>query len=101
MHISIEWFAGKYPQFNLSLASAEGREPFLVVKGCCIVDGSKGPFVSWPATKNEKTGKYWNHCYASEPFAAAVLAEAEKTQPREEAPRGRAPAAIDDSDVPF
>lgn len=101
MHIGIEWFAGKYPQFNVSLASAEGREPFLVVKGCRIVDGAKGAFVSWPATKNEKTGKYWNHCYASEPFSSAVLAEAEKTMPREEPKRGRAQAAMEDDDVPF
>lgn len=34
MHIGIEWFAGNYPQFNVVLSSAEGREPFLVVKGC-------------------------------------------------------------------
>jgi DNA-binding cell septation regulator SpoVG len=81
MHISIEWFKGKYPQFNVSLASAEGREPFLVIKGCRIVDGSKGSFVSWPATKNEKTGKYWNHVYASDAFAAKVLEEAALSKP--------------------
>ena len=35
-----------------ALATAEGREPFIVVKGCRIVDGKNGAFVSWPATKN-------------------------------------------------
>lgn len=100
MHIAIEWFAGKYPQFNVSLASTEGREPFLVVKGCRIVDGAKGRFVSWPATKNEKTGKYWSHVYASDAFASAVLAEAEKTQPREDAPKRKA-APVDDDEIPF
>lgn len=101
MHISIEWFDGARPQFNVALSSVEGREPFLVIKGCRIVDGSKGPFVSWPATKNEKTGKYWNHCYASEPFNAAVLAEAEKTQPREESQRGKPRQDPADDDIPF
>lgn len=98
MKISIEHFEGKYPSFNVALASGEGREPFLVIKGCRIVNGSKGEFVSWPATKKED-GKYWNHCYASEGFATAVLDEARKTAPRRSAP-SRTP--IDDSsDIPF
>ena len=102
MKISIEWFSGKYQQFNVSLASAEGREAFLVVKGCRIVDGREGRFISWPATKNEKTGKYWNHVWAGEAFAAAVLAEAEKTQPRDDAPSRGKPAKDDFQDsVPF
>ena len=102
MKISIEWFAGKYPQFNVSLASAEGREAFLVVKGCRIVDGREGRFISWPATKNEKTGKYWNHVWSGEAFAAAVLAEAEKTQPRSDAPSRGKPAKDDfDEGPPF
>ncbi len=100
MHISIEWFAGARPQFNVAMASVEGREPFLVIKGCRIVDGNKGRFVSWPATKMD-SGKYWNHCYASDAFAAAVLAEAEKTQPREEAPRGKPKQDPADDDIPF
>lgn len=86
MKISVEWLAGKYPQFNVSLAGGEGKEPFLVIKGCRIVSGSKGEFVSWPSTKNEKTGKYWNHVYASEAFASAVLAEAKKSQGDDDTP---------------
>ena len=93
MKISIEHFSGKYPQFNVSLATKEGVEPFIVVKGCRIVDGSKCPFVSWPATKNESTGKYWSHVWASEPFAAAVLAEAQKTAPKA-APQRQAPKSL-------
>lgn len=100
MQISIEWFPGKYPQFNVALASADGREPFLVVKGCRIVDGNKGRFVSWPATKMD-SGKYWNHCYASDAFAAAVLAEAEKTQPRKEASRSQPKRDPLDDEIPF
>ena len=77
-------------------------EAFLVVMGCRIVDGREGRFISWPATKNEKTGKYWNHVWAGEAFAAAVLAEAEKTQPRSDAPSRGKPAKNDVQDsVPF
>jgi len=96
MHIGIEWFGGKYPQFNVGLASAEGREPFVTIKGCRIVSGSKGEFVSWPATKNESTGKYWNHVYASEAFAAAVLERAKESMPKETPKR----ASVDTDDLP-
>ena len=103
MKISIEHFPGKYPQFNVSLSSAEGKEPFIVIKGCRIVDGSKGQFVSWPATKKDD-GKYWNHVYASEGFAKAVLDEANKSQPapraRDDAARARKTSDFDD-DAPF
>jgi DNA-binding cell septation regulator SpoVG len=80
MHITIEHFEGKYPSFNVNLSSVEGKEPFLVIKGCRLVDGNKGKFISWPAKKLD-TGKYWNHVYASEGFMAAVVAEAEKGKP--------------------
>jgi hypothetical protein len=95
MHISIEHFPGTYPQFNVNLHSAEGKEPFLTVKGCRIVDGSKGRFVSWPATKNEKTGKYWSHVFASDGFATAVLQEAMKEAPKP------APRRVDNGEAPF
>jgi DNA-binding cell septation regulator SpoVG len=100
MDIRIEHFAGDKPQFNVALASAPGKEPFLTVKGCRIVDGSKGPFVSWPATKNQSTGKYWNHVWASEAFAAAVLAKAQESQPRQ-APRRAAAPDTGMDDIPF
>lgn len=32
MEISIKWFDGKYPSFNVSLHSQVGRDPFLEVK---------------------------------------------------------------------
>jgi DNA-binding cell septation regulator SpoVG len=100
MKISIEWFQGARPQFNVALSSVEGREAFLVIKGCRIVDGSKGEFVSWPATKNETTQKYWNHVYASEQFAAAVLEEARKTAPSQRQPARSSGGGADDS-IPF
>jgi DNA-binding cell septation regulator SpoVG len=85
MHISIEHFTGKYPSFNVALSSTPDKEPFLVIKGCRIVDGNKGKFVSWPAKKMD-TGKYWNHVYASDAFAAQVIKEAEKESPKKQKP---------------
>lgn len=71
--------------FNVALSSREGSEAFLVIKGCRVVDGNKGRFVSWPAKKLE-SGKYWNHVYASEGFQTAVLAELDKAKPAKRAP---------------
>jgi DNA-binding cell septation regulator SpoVG len=105
MEIRTLWQDSTYPQFNLELASVEGAEAFLVVKGCRIVSGQKGDFVSGPATKGN-TGKYWNHTYFGDKFSAAVLAKALATQPSAKPaqsnarPPAFAPAA-DDSDMPF
>jgi DNA-binding cell septation regulator SpoVG len=81
MIIEIEHIPGTRPQFNVSLHSKEGKDAFLTIRGCRIMDGTKGPFVSWPATKNEKTGKYWNHMVTSKEFSNAVLAKAEESAP--------------------
>lgn|SRR5574343_1432078 len=99
MHISIRWFDGKYPQFNVGLASKEGNEPFIEVKGCRIVDGRNGEFVSWPATKQD-SGKYWNHVYASEAFNAAVLEAAKAAMPKQRAKDERYRAGASDDDLP-
>lgn len=99
MNIGIEWHND---QFNVMVSSKEGAEPFITVKGCRIASGSKGPFVSWPATKNQSTGKYWSHVWASERFADVVLSKAQASMPRQEARQQRqAPAQDVDSDVPF
>jgi DNA-binding cell septation regulator SpoVG len=98
MNVTVKWFDN---QFNVHLASKEGAEPFLEIKGCRIVDGKNGAFVSWPAKKNEQTGKYWNHVYASEKFAAVVLATAQESMPKP-APRARQADRDDpDGDIPF
>lgn len=80
--------------FNVNLHSKEGAEAFLTIKGCRIVSGSKGEFVSWPAKKLD-SGKFWNHCWGSEAFNAAVLAEAKKGAPKP------APKAPETEDIPF
>ena len=97
MKIEIQHRDGKYPSFDVLLyGSAE--EPFLTIKGCRIVDGQKGAFVSFPATKNATTGKYWNHCYASKAFGEAVLAKAQIEAPK---PKPRQLLSDEDSDIPF
>lgn len=106
MKISVEWFDGDKPQFNVSLASGEGKQAFMTVKGCRIISGTKGDFISWPAKKNETTGKYWNHVYCSEQFNAAVLEEAIKSKPKQDTRThgertGRSVAQDDDSQIPF
>lgn len=77
MHIDIEHHDGKYPSFNVNLCSSEGAEAFLSVKGCRIVEGSKGAFVSYPSRKLD-SGKYWNHVWASDKFSDAVLKKAQE-----------------------
>lgn len=94
MKIEIQQFEG---QFNVALCSKEGVQPFLTIRGCRVVEGRNGRFVSWPARKTEKG--YWNHCVASEPFAAAVLAAYEESAPK---PAIKAKAAEPEDDpIPF
>jgi DNA-binding cell septation regulator SpoVG len=95
MEILLTWHGD---EFNVELASKAGAEAFLSVKGCRIVDGSKGPFVSYPATKNTSTGKWWQHAWGSEKFNAAVL---EKAQASQTPSRQRQPEQDDDSGIPF
>ena len=107
MKIQIKHFDGQYPSFNVQLFN-EGDQPFLEIKGCKIVSGANGEFVSWPSRKLD-SGKYWNHCYASEAFNAAVLKLAKNSSapaPQRQAPKPKpAPASSGfddmDSDVPF
>jgi hypothetical protein len=96
MNVTIEWFSD---QFNVNLSSKEGADAFLSIKGCRIVEGSKGPFVSYPATKNQSTGKYWNHVWGGEKFNAVVLSKALESKPGKQARSGG--GGGDDSDIPF
>jgi DNA-binding cell septation regulator SpoVG len=83
-------------QFNVSLSSGEGKEAFVTIKGCRVVDGTKGRFISFPS-RTLDSGKYWNHVYASEQFQAAILAEFDKSAQKPAKPvRSR-----DMDDAPF
>lgn len=81
MFISVKWFDGKYPSFNINISKQEGEDEFLSIKGCRLVNGKDGEFVAMPSTKNEQTGKYWNHAWANERFTAHVLKLAQASKP--------------------
>ena len=80
MKISIKHFSGQYPSFNIALHTSADSEAFLEIKGCRIVDGKNGPFVSYPS-RNQDDGKYWNHVYGSEAFNANVSKRAQQGAP--------------------
>ena len=105
MKISAEWFMdSKYPSFNLNLHSAEGKPAFLTIKGCKIMTGDKGEWVAYPAQKNERSGKWWNHCSASDAFNAEVILIAKAAKPEDRAPRStgyNAPQNDMPDDIPW
>ena len=109
MKVTIEHHSGQYPSFNINLHNVEGAEPFLTIKGCRIVDGQNGPFISYPSRKMDN-GKYWNHVYGGEKFNAHVLELAQGGQQERRPPPTRtAPPKSagggsrhdDDSSIPF
>ncbi len=91
MHIGIEHHNDK---FNVALSTKEGSKPFLTIKDCRVVQGSRGPFISWPARKLD-SGKYWHHVYASDVFAEHVLKAYDESKPAK-----KQAAQDDDSDIP-
>jgi hypothetical protein len=95
MEIGITWFND---QFNIDLSSKPGAEAFLSIKGCRIAQGTDGAFVSYPATKNASTGKWWRHAWGSDGFNAAVLKKAQDSQQKDPAKQQR--MALDE-DIPF
>lgn len=101
MKVTTKWFPGQHPSFNVAIASDEGKEPFIEIKGCRIVNGSNGEFVSYPSRKDERTGKYWNHVYGSDKFNAVVLSTALASMPQQaKAPQKRR-QDDDDESIPF
>lgn len=103
MEITIKHFGGQYPSFNVALHTHANQDAFLEIKGCRLVNGSNGEFVSWPSRKQDN-GKYWNHVYGSEAFNAAVLkkvhASAPAPAPRQDPPRSSGFDDLD-NDLPF
>ena len=101
MHIGIELHDD---QFNVQLSTKAGEDHFLAIKGCRIVQGSNGPFVSFPSRKMD-SGKYWSHAWGSDKFQAAVLkahAEASKAGAKKAPAKKAAKADADaDADIPF
>jgi DNA-binding cell septation regulator SpoVG len=103
MKFSIKWVPGKYPQFNINISRAEGETEFLSIKGCRIMSGSNGEFVSYPSQKKDD-GKYWNHVWGDDKFNAYILELANKSRPAREEPqqqRQQRSVEVDTSDIPF
>lgn len=113
MKITVQHFDGQYPSFNISLHGTEGAEPFLVIKGCKIIEGQSGPFISYPSRKQDN-GKYWNHVYGGEKFNEAVMKIAQGGQtggqrrpppPRQAPPAAARPSVMEqslqDQDIPW
>ena len=100
MKISIQHFHGQYPSFTVKLHTRPDAEPFIEIKGCKIMSGSNGEFVSWPSKKLD-TGKYWNHVYASKEFNEAVMKEVKASAPVEAKPKPSPAQGFDDEDLPF
>ena len=103
MHITAEARqGGKYTFYTIRLATAEGRSPFLEIKDCKIIEGSKGRFVSFPARKDDKD-KWWPCVYASDAFQVELIkamdAATPKADTRTHAERKKPTLANDD--VPF
>jgi DNA-binding cell septation regulator SpoVG len=99
MDLTIKWFDGQYPSFNIILSSRAGSDPFLEIKGCKLIDGQKGQFVSYPSRKMDN-GKYWNHVYGSDAFNAEVIRKANESRPTPKASR-RSSGPADDDLPPF
>ena len=103
LQVDVEHKDGKYPSFDLILRTGEGKDPFMIVRGCRVVSGANGEFISYPSRKNEN-GKYWNHVWAHSEFNEMILKKAKSARPA--APRQAAKPEdplqdLMDSDVPF
>lgn len=105
MEINVIWHGER---FTIELAAKPGADSFLAIKGCKIVQGEKGPFISGPAWKNDQ-GKWINHTYMGPKFQEAVIAKAKEAQPKE-APRkqgaqqerkGRQGNGFEDDSIPW
>ena len=96
MHITIQHHND---QFNIDISSKPGADAFLSIKGCRIVDGQKGRFVSFPSRKQE-SGKYWSHVWASDRFQVAVI-DAYDASKRKQAAAKAAKQVEEDDDIPF
>lgn len=99
MHIEIEWREGRYPSFNIHIASKEGKDAFLTIRGCRIIQSEKGDFVSFPAKKMDD-GKYFNHVWSSKEFNDHVLELALESQPKEQPKKSSRIEDMED-DLPF
>lgn len=102
LQVEVEHKDGKYPSFNLILRTGAGKDPFMIVRGCRIVNGQNGPFISYPSRKQDD-GKYWNHVYGSKEFNDIVLSAANAAAPAAPKAPAKSSGGFDDmsDDIPW
>jgi len=100
MEITVQHFEGQYPSFNIMLHTAPGSVPFITIRGCRIVQGKDGPFISYPSRKGND-GKYWNHVVGGDKFNEAVLKKAQAASNHKPAPKRSSGFDDMDDDIPF
>lgn len=103
LQVDVEHKDGKYPSFDLILRTGEGKDPFMIVRGCRVVSGSNGEFISYPSRKTEQ-GKYWNHVWATSEFNELILKKAKSAPaaaPRQQTKPADPLAGLEDDSIPF
>lgn len=101
MQIEVEHKDGKYPSFNLVLRTGPGKDPFMIVRGCRIVNGANGDFISYPSRKQDD-GKYWNHVYGSKEFNDIVMSVANHAAAAKPKAAAQSKSVVDmSSDIPW
>ena len=98
MIFTVKWFGDK---FNVGIEK-DGEE-VMSVKGCAIRFTAGGDeFLSMPSTKNQSTGKYWNHAWASDKLAKHIISLAQKSKPEEKTQKKDSGSIQDmEDDIPF
>ena len=99
LQVEVEHKDGKYPSFNLILRTGPGKDPFMIIRGCRIVNGANGDFISYPSRKQDD-GKYWNHVYGSKEFNDIVMSAANHAPPAKAAAPSKSVVDMD-SDIPW
>jgi DNA-binding cell septation regulator SpoVG len=101
MHITAEKReAGKYTFYTVSLASSPGKEPFMSIKDCKLIEGSKGAFVGFPSRKDDKD-KWWPMVWANDAFQVEVVKAMRASTTDTRTLSERRPKPPEEDSVPF
>lgn len=84
---------------TFGIAFTKNDKVLYVTKGCRLVNGQNGPFISGPSTKMDD-GKWFNYLYIDKEFGAYLTKLALEAAPAP-APQQSRQSAPDMSDVPF
>jgi DNA-binding cell septation regulator SpoVG len=98
MHISIEP-SKSGSTFGVAIHKTKDEKPFMVVKGCRLVGGNNGMFVSGPATKMND-GKWFNYIFMDKAFGEYITKLAQEAMPQQSSQSAQS-KSDDSDDVPF